>query len=202
MALTNYGELQTSVASWLNRTDLTGTIPDLIYLGRNRVWLDLVKLGGASILESSATGTTTGTISMPSDWLATRSLKVEVSGVQTEMRPVAPAAGMSSSGTPVDYYLAGTGVVLSPVPDGTYNYTLRYFAKLAAWTADADTDVILSKFPHMYLYAALLEAQPFLMDDARMMAWNAAYNERLATVVLLDKSRYGDMAVRADRVGG
>jgi hypothetical protein len=54
----------------------------------------------------------------------------------------------------------------------------------------------------MYLYAALLEAQPFLMDDARMMAWNAAYNERLATVVLLDKSRYGDMAVRADRVGG
>jgi hypothetical protein len=109
---------------------------------------------------------------------------------------------MSSSGTPVDYYLAGTGVVLSPVPDGTYNYTLRYFAKLAAWTADTDTDVILSKFPHMYLYAALLEAQPFLMDDARMMAWNAAYNERLATVVLLDKSRYGDMAVRADRVGG
>lgn len=202
MALTNYGELQTSVASWLNRTDLSGTIPDLIYLGRNRVWLDLVKLAGASVLETSATGTTTGTISMPSDWLATRSLKVEVSGVQTEMRPVAPAAGMSSSGVPVDYYLAGTGVVLSPVPDGTYNYTLRYFAKLASWTLDADTDAIFSKFPHLYLYASLLEAQPFLMDDPRLAVWTTLYNERLATVVLLDKSRYGDMAVRADRVGG
>lgn len=202
MALTNYGELQTSVASWLNRTDLSGTIPNLIYLGRNRVWLDLVKLAGASVLETSATGTTTGTISMPSDWLATRSLKVEVSGVQTEMRPVAPAAGMSSSGVPVDYYLAGTGVVLSPVPDGTYNYTLRYFAKLASWTLDADTDAIFSKFPHLYLYASLLEAQPFLMDDPRLAVWTTLYNERLATVVLLDKSRYGDMAVRADRVGG
>lgn len=37
MALTTYTELKTSIADWLNRTDLTSTIPDFISLAEAQI---------------------------------------------------------------------------------------------------------------------------------------------------------------------
>lgn len=202
MPLSNYGELKTSVASWLNRTDLTSTIPDLITLGQARVWQDLIRLGGASVLEDEVSGTTTGTITLPTNFGSMRTLKATVNGKEVDLRPISPTSYNNYSGVPFDYYLTGTTAVLSPSPDGTYDYRALYYAKATAFSADGDTDTILTKTPHLYLYSALLEAQPFLMDDARAQGWMALYNERLSAAVLLDKTRYGNMMIRADRVGG
>ena len=35
MALVNYSDLKTSIADWLNRSDLTATIPDFITLAES-----------------------------------------------------------------------------------------------------------------------------------------------------------------------
>ena len=37
MALTTYNELKTSLADWLNRQDLTSTIPDFISLAEAQI---------------------------------------------------------------------------------------------------------------------------------------------------------------------
>ena len=36
MAISNYSELKTAIASWLDRTDLTDIIPDFIALAETR----------------------------------------------------------------------------------------------------------------------------------------------------------------------
>ena len=37
MAITNYSELQSAVATWLDRTDLADVMPDFIALGENYI---------------------------------------------------------------------------------------------------------------------------------------------------------------------
>ncbi len=41
MAITTYSELQSAVADWLNRSDLTARIPDFITLAETRINRDL-----------------------------------------------------------------------------------------------------------------------------------------------------------------
>ena len=68
MALVNYSDLKTSVADWLNRTDLTSTIPDFITLAeagfnkeiRNR---KMIKRATATIDSQYS--------AVPADWLQT-----------------------------------------------------------------------------------------------------------------------------------
>ena len=37
MSITNYSELQTAVAAWINRTDLTALLPDFITLAESKL---------------------------------------------------------------------------------------------------------------------------------------------------------------------
>jgi hypothetical protein len=41
MALVNYGDLKTSVANWLGRSDLTTPIPDFVTLAHKQIMRDL-----------------------------------------------------------------------------------------------------------------------------------------------------------------
>jgi hypothetical protein len=202
MSISTYGGLKTSVAAWLDRSDLTSIIPDLIYLGQTRIWQDLAGKGGVGALESSVTSTTSGTITLPSDFASVRALYVTLVGKDVPMRPMSTEGYQSTSSLPDSYYLTGTTAVLSPAPDATYSYRLMYYKTLAAFSADADYDTILTKAPHLYLYATLLEAEPYLKNDNRVQVWNAMYTERLNAFVAADRHRFGPMTIRADRVGG
>ena len=66
MALSTYSELQTSIANYLNRSDLTDNIPDFITLTEGKLNRDL--LIRASVVRAETT-TTSGTAfyNLPSD---------------------------------------------------------------------------------------------------------------------------------------
>ena len=80
MALVNYSDLKTSIADWLNRSDLTATIPDFITLAesgfnkeiRNR---KMIKRATATIDSQYS--------AVPSDWLQTVDFVIETNPVVT-----------------------------------------------------------------------------------------------------------------------
>ena len=68
MSITNYSELQTSVANYLNRSDLSSIIPDLITLAEAQLSADVV----ARDMETRTTLTTTASnayVTLPTDML-------------------------------------------------------------------------------------------------------------------------------------
>ena len=68
MALTNYSELKSSIADFLNRDDLTSVIPTFISLAEAQFARDLRHYK----MENRATGTIdTQYMTKPSDWLET-----------------------------------------------------------------------------------------------------------------------------------
>lgn len=73
----------------------------------------------------------------------------------------------------------GHPALLDPTPDAAYPITLAYVARIPALSDANPTNWVLQQAPQMYLYASLLEAEPFLANDARAALWGTAYQVAL-----------------------
>ena len=74
MALGTYSDLQTAIATWLNRTDLTAYIPDFIALAEERVYRNLrVKAMETALNDTIASGV----IAVPSDYIELKSAYID-----------------------------------------------------------------------------------------------------------------------------
>jgi hypothetical protein len=62
---------------------------------------------------------------------------------------------------------------------------------------------MLTNNPDVYLYGALMEAEPFLMNDARVQLWATAYQQAIADLQEQDnKDRHSGSAMRVMNTGG
>ena len=89
MAITTYAELQTAIATWLNRTDLTTLIPDFITMAEAdigrwlRVWWN----------EKRAYAVPTGSyIALPTDYIGIRNIQWNYSTYRVPLEQVSPEA--------------------------------------------------------------------------------------------------------------
>jgi len=176
MAITNYSELQSTIADFLNRDDLTTVIPTFITLAeaefnrRLRHWR----------MENRATAEVDSQYSaIPADFLEPIRLHLETSNYRTlELMSQADMQSMrmrnlDTSGKPAYYALTQGEIELYPTPDATYNLEMNYYARIPALSVSNTTNWLLTYFPDAYLYGALAHSAPYLGEDARMATWAA-----------------------------
>ena len=178
MAINDYSTLQSAVASWLARADLTAYIPDFITLAEVRISRDLKH----PTMLTTVTGTATaGLIALPANFLSPVRLSVNFGGTDMELEPLASAQAINDRFGSLARGFAVEGTNMRVVGGaGDDAYTLTYYAKPAALSAGANW-LILSA-PDLYLYATLMEATPFIQDDQRMTVWAAAYTRALESL--------------------
>jgi len=179
MAIGTYAELQTAVANWLDRDDLTLRIPEFIALAEAKMNRDL----RISLMENVSTAITmvagtrdydlpTGFTGMKEFHLTTSPI-VALSYITPEMMNRMWAG--SNKGKPQAFTLfsdAGTRKVkIGPAPDSAYTTSMLYLKKIDNLSVANPTETMLTENPDVYLYGALLEAEPFLMNDARIQIW-------------------------------
>jgi len=179
MAIGTYAELQTAVANWLDRDDLTDRIPEFIALAEakmNRV-LRISLMENVSTAITMVVGTRdydlpTGFTGMKEFHLTTSPI-VALSYITPEMMNRMWAG--SNKGKPQAFTLfsdAGTRKVkIGPAPDSAYTTSMLYLKKIDNLSVANPTETMLTENPDVYLYGALLEAEPFLMNDARIQIW-------------------------------
>ena len=182
MALTTYAELKTSIGDWLNRSDLTTVIPDFISLAEAQVERTLrtrqmiVRANASFDAEYGA---------VPSDFLETKSLKLTSTNPQTPLEFLSidaldnKASEYTGSGKPRFFGVVGGQFRIVPTPDATYTTELTYYAKLTKLSSSVATNWLLTANPDIYLYGALLQAAPYLQDDARIQTWATLYERAL-----------------------
>ena len=83
MAISNYGELKTSVANWLDRDDLTDRIPEFIALCVSMIIRSL-RIRGMETLDTSIT-TVAGqrNYDLPSGYLQMKEFHLDMSPIRT-----------------------------------------------------------------------------------------------------------------------
>jgi hypothetical protein len=200
MAITNYGELKTAVADWLNRDDLTSVIPtfiDLAHAKLNR------RLRVREMIQRTTAGISGQFSNLPEDFLELRNIQLNgnpprsieymtIEQMDQERRL------NSTPRTPVYYTLMGSLLELFPTPDQDYTLELAYYKNIPAMAADADTNWLLTKAPDTYLYGALLQAAPYLKDAEETGLWLQAHDMVVAELETEDiGARYGASTLKA-----
>jgi hypothetical protein len=142
-----------------------------------------------------ATASTTGgdsTVGLPTDFLEMRDIHVNTNPITT-LAYSAPNAFYNSyrvteSGKPTEYTVLATELQLSPVPDSAYQLQMLYYAQ-PYFLSDTNTgNVFLTNYPDALLYASLGEAEPYLMNDARLQTWASLYDRAISSIALADQS--------------
>lgn len=191
MPFTSYSDLQTTIANYLARSDLSSVIPDFIRLAEERLRREIRT---RQMLVVATTTTTSGdsTVGLPTDFLEMRDIHLNTTPVFT-LRYKAPNAfyetsRVTESGRPVDYTILGSEIQLAPTPDTTYTLQMLYFAKPTLLGDSNPSNVFLANFPDALLYGALGEAEPYLMNDARTQTWAALYDRAINAINTADQS--------------
>lgn len=219
MALANYTDLQASIANWLGRsgsTDFTSIIPDLVVLAEQRIFFGAMADGvpfpspalRIRAMEQTTDPTTfkttaaVQTLALPTGFLKERSIALNTSPTSdldfaTE-KEIFDQYG-SDSDRPSVYTMRGDNILFGPTPDSAYGVILTYYKKFDALSVTA-TNWLLTNAPGVYLYATLLEAQPFIRNDARLPIWAAMYAAAIGGLQASDEAdRYGGkLVMRSD----
>lgn len=204
MPFSTYTELQTAVATWLARGDLTAHIPDFIALAER----DITARLNLPLLDKIATGTMTAGqawIDLPADYVDGDLLeygqgrKVDI----VSRDKASDAAQNGPPGMPVASFVHGTQMRLAPGPGSDHAYTLFYRGGVESLaTAAGGVTALLTKYPNLHLYGALFHATPFLGQDQRLGTWGGLYRDAMkAALIEADRTRFGHgpMRMRPDR---
>jgi len=200
MALGTYSQLQTSVADWLHRSDLSAIIPDLITIAEMRMNADVV----ARDMETTATLYTvagTKTVAMPTDVTETRRLAIVSIDPKRVLNFMSPEKltedyPYSTNSIPEVYTVIGGNFELGPTPDAVYTLEYTYRQRIPSLSNTNTTNWLLTKWPHVYLYATLVAAAPYLGQDQRIPVWEDQYQKAVQDVNSVDWYSGAAMSVR------
>lgn len=195
MAITTYAELQTAVADWLNRSDLTAAIPNFISLAEaqlNRELRHRKMVTRATLTVSSSY------VNTPSDWLENIRFQLNTNPVtplvfSTPEQLLEDSQVYITSGQPMFFTVAGTQLQVLPAPDTSYSAELMYYAKIPALSISNTTNWLLTEAPDIYLYATLVQSAPYLKEDERIGTWAGLYQKLLSDIEVADeRARIGN----------
>lgn len=191
MALTTYSSLKTEIANYLGRSDLTSQIHTFITLAELRLSRELRT---RKLLKSSSLTLTLNdsTVSIPSDFLELRDIYLS-NNPRIAVNYLSPSAFTKESkaeevGMPVFYTVIGSEFEFAPIPDKTYTVELLYFFRPTALSDSVSSNEFLVNYPDALLYASLLEAEPYLMNDARMQVWAGMYDRAISNINTSDQN--------------
>jgi len=180
MSITNYTELQASLANWLHRSDLIALIPDFITLAETRMNGTLVSRN----MEVRVTLTCTPavrSVAFPSDMMDMKRLAVIDSdpvGVLQYKSPdqlMEDNAYITAVGRPACFTVVGSTVELSPTPDKAYPLELIYMQRIPALSNTNPTNWVLNQNPNIYLFGALMSSAGFTQDEEMHPLWEKKY---------------------------
>lgn len=181
MAITNYSNLQTTIADFLNRDDLTTAIPTFIQLAEAQMNREIRHYSMESRVQS-VQDQGDQYMQIPSDWLET--IRLILTGSGTSVVELISLSGMAdkraktedAAGTPVFYCHVDSQFELFPTPSESTNFELLYYQKIPALADDNTSNWLLETAPDIYLYGALLHSAPYLAEDTRVAVWAQMYS--------------------------
>ena len=180
MAISNYTNLKTTIADFLNRDDLTSAIPTFIQLGEAQMNRD-IRHWEMEARSSGQQSQGDQYMQLPADWLETIRLHLTSQGTDAvELASMASIADKRAqvddqAGRPRFYSHVRGEFELFPTPDEDTDFELLYYQKIPALSDSNASNWLLEYAPDIYLYGSLAHSAPYLQEDARIAVWAQMY---------------------------
>ena len=206
MAISNYTELKTAVANWLDRDDLTARIPEFIALAEAR-FNRVLRLRSMEAKYTANTVAAQRNLALPASYIQMRNFQVNTSPLTT-LSYVTPEIydrlwGGSTQGTPKFHTILANEVSLGPIPASVQEVEMLFYKKFDNLSVSTTTNWLITNAPDIYLYGSMLEAEPFIMNDERVPLWAQALQQGISDLQEQDnKDRHSGSALRVMNTSG
>lgn len=206
MAISNYAELKSAVADWLNRADLTSAIPNFVALAEAKFNRDLRTRQQVKRAYATLTGQY---IQLPTDWAEGINLQLNVNPVRVLDFVTTDQADRIKArrygDTDADAYtIVGSQLEVIPVVGDDTEIEMAYYAKVPALSDSNTTNWLLTEWPDLYLYGTLVHAAPYLREDDRIATWKGLADQLTEEIRLSDeraKHSGGPLRARVRPIG-
>ena len=199
-----YDSLNSTVLQYLERQDqsVVNAIPTFITLCEFEIAQEIKTLGQLSVVTSNMSASNP-VIQKPARWRKTVSMTILGA---TEATPVLLRKfeylknywpNVNDTGLPK--YYADTDYehwYLAPTPDQAYTFEVLYYERIAPLSSTNQTNWLTQYAPNAMLYGTLLQAMPFLKNDARAI-FQQKYTEAITALKTEDVARVGDRSAIA-----
>ena len=199
MALNSYSALKTSIANWLNRSDLTSEISGDFIVLTEKDFNSKLRIRKMVTTDSSFT-VDAETVALPSGFLQVRDFYIVNGGVKYALKYITPAQmdqikGGSTTGQPSTFTILGDNFRFAPAPADSYTGVINYYKEFDPLSDSNTSNYILSNHPAIYLYGSLYHAANFLggVDPQRLQQWQQMYATALERLERNDREdQYGN----------
>lgn len=196
----NYATLNQAVQDYWARSDLASYIGYIIQGAEDTIYNDIFTLNdgrGTRDIEATLAGTinaTTGTLAVPSDYLALRNAQVLYSSkafpLQRKNAEFIYTNYPDQTAQDIPSFIArqGSSFIFGPFPDAAYTIQGVYWAKSSPLSQSNTTTWMTSAIPTVLLAACQAEAAKFLKDADAFQIWQGIYQQRLESYLKRDKA--------------
>ncbi len=199
--ITNYATLQTAIADYLARDDLSGWIVNFIQNAENKLYRKHNLRNEETALSVAVSG---GVAAVPADYKALKF--AYISGTPVSLLKWIPIEELyrdypdrsDTTSRPCVISREAGNFVFGPVASGG-TLTGVYYAKQDPLRT-TDPSWYATNAPEVLLYASLLEAAPFIHDDPRLPMWQALLADAENTLVTEQTNAEYTMGQLAQRV--
>lgn len=200
MSISTYSDLQTAVADYAHRTDLTSVLPTMILLAEDAMSADIVSRSmDAKTTLSTVAGTST--VALPTDMVEMRRLQI-LDSYNTVLKYVSPDQlgvdyATNTNSRPIEFSVIGGNLELAPVPDAVYSLELTYKKRIPALSNSNTTNWLLTSWPSVYLYGTLIHVFGYIMDFERQAYVQKLYKDAVDSINAVDWYSGSTMRVKA-----
>jgi len=199
MALATYSDLKTSIANWLNRSDLTSEISEDFIVLTEKDFNSKLRIRKMNATDSSFS-INAETVALPSGFLQVRDFYIVEGSTKHPLNYITPAQmdqikGSSTSGMPETFTILGDNFRFAPTPSSTYTGVLNYYKEFDPLSNSNTSNYILSNHPAIYLYGSLYHAANFLggVEPRQVQQWQQMYATALERLERNDREdQYGN----------
>lgn len=173
-----YGYLQKMVVAWLNRNDLSvDLVKDFIALAERKIFRQLRCPMNEKLFTTSPLAGPTDYLTLPGDFIEAKDLNIN--GKEFRFKPY--NIWLTSRDCNIYTRLLGNLLIKPEIPKEA-KIRLMYYFDATGMNDDEESNNVLRTCPDLYLYASLIQAESFLINDERIALWKGLYDVTLEEV--------------------
>ncbi len=180
MSFANYADLKIAVASWLNREDqeTRDRIPDFIEFGENSLFRRLrTRFNEIDLLFDAQINDNVQGILLPDDYLEAKLVTYDGRALTRKSDQwYLTRDPNAAAGDPLNFARITDTLKFWRPPDANNDVRLIYYNQ-QVHIDDNNTPAMYLRAPELYLFGALLDAEPFLKHKDKVPVWQARWDK-------------------------
>lgn len=178
--ISNYTELQSAIATWLKRADLTNLIPDFIALAETRI-KTMVDPRMYETTTDLACTPSSDTIALPGDFKSPIALWIaDINPIEQLTQKLVQSLPFNNvANRPLYWAIDGDSIRFHCPANSAYPIRFRYQQTLSLSDA-SPTNYLLTTYPNVYLFACLVEAHTYVQNKEEAAVWDARFRDSVS----------------------